>query len=142
MITMITDRICIGDISDARQPSFALDSCLNVSSEDDVPLTQGNVYRHKVGLLDGPGNDDALLLSAVMVLHALNKRHNRVLVHCHEGKSRSVMVVSAFVAIVGGMEFDKVLKDIMKARGVTEYRPALYAQYINLIPTLRRLIRP
>lgn len=142
MITMITDRVCIGDISDARQPSTALDSCLNVSSEDDVPLTQGNVYRHKVGLLDGPGNDDSLLIAAVMVLHALNKRHNRVLVHCHEGKSRSVMVVSAFVAIVGGMEFDKVLKDIMKARGVTDYRPALYAQYQQLIPTLRRLIRP
>jgi hypothetical protein len=52
------------------------------------------------------------------------------------------MVVSAFVAIVGGMEFDKVLKDIMKARGVPDYRPALYAQYVNLIPTLRRLINP
>jgi protein-tyrosine phosphatase len=142
MITMITDRIGIGDSSDGRQVPPGIDAVLNVAVDLDIPLTQGNVYRHKVGLLDGPGNDDALLLSAVMVLHALNKRHNRVLVHCHEGKSRSVMVVSAFVAIVGGMEFDKVLKDIMKARGVTDYRPALYAQYQQLIPTLRRLIRP
>lgn len=142
MITMITDRICIGDSQDGRQVDTVIDSVLNVAIDLDIPLTQGNVYRHKVGLLDGPGNDDALLLSAVMVLHALNKRHNRVLVHCHEGKSRSVMVVSAYVAIVGGMEFDKVLKDIMAARGVSEYRPALYQQMVNLIPTLRRLIRP
>lgn len=142
MITMITDRICIGDNLDARQPASALDCCLNTDIKCDIPLTQGNVYRHKVGLLDGPGNDDALLLSAVMVLHALNKRHNRVLVHCHEGKSRSVMVVSAYVSIVGGMEFDRVLRDIMAARGVTEYRPALYQQFVQLIPTLRRLLRP
>lgn len=139
---MITDRIGIGDSSDARQVPSIIEAVLNVAVDLDIPLTQGNVYRHKVGLLDGPGNDDALLISAVMVLHALNRRHNRVLVHCHEGKSRSVMVVSAYVSIAGGMEFDKVLKDIMAARGVTEYRPALYQQYINLIPTLRRLIRP
>lgn len=142
MINMITDRIGIGDSSDGRQVSSAIEAVLNVAVDLDIPPTQGNVYRHKVGLLDGPGNDDALLLSAVMVLHALNKRHNRVLVHCHEGKSRSVMVVSAYVSIVGGMEFDKVLKDIMNVRGVTDYRPALYQQYIRLIPTLRRLIRP
>lgn len=139
---MITDRIGIGDASDGRQVPTSIDGVLNVAVDLDVPLTQGNVYRHKVGLIDGPGNDDALLLSAVMVLHALNKRHNRVLVHCQSGSSRSVMVVSAYVAIVGGMEFDKVLNDIMKARGVSEYRPDLYKQYVNLIPTLRRLIRP
>jgi hypothetical protein len=139
---MITDRIGIGDASDGRQVPPSIDGVLNVAVDLDVPLTQGNVYRHKVGLLDGPGNDDAILLSAVMVLHALNKRHNRVLVHCQSGSSRSVMVVSAYVSIVGGMEFDKVLKDIMKARGVEDYRPALYAQYVQLIPTLRRLIRP
>lgn len=142
MITMITDRIGIGDSSDGRQIPSVFDAVLNVAIDLDIPPTQGKVYRHKVGLLDGPGNDDALLLSAVMVLHALNKRHNRVLVHCHEGKSRSVMVVATYVSIVGGMEFDKTLKEIMAARGVSEYRPVLYQQYQQLIPTLRRLIRP
>jgi hypothetical protein len=43
---------------------------------------------------------------------------------------------------VGGMEFDRVLKDIMKVRNVDDYRPALYQQFTQLIPTLRRLIRP
>ncbi len=140
MITMITDRICIGNISDARQPSAALDSCLNVSSEDDVPSTQGNVYRHKVGLLDGPGNDEFTLMSAVLMLHSLNRKYRRILVHCQAGTSRSVMVTAVYVSIIGNMDFDKVLKDIMGVRGVTDYRPALYQQYTQLIPTLRRLI--
>jgi protein-tyrosine phosphatase len=139
---MITDRIGIGDSSDGRQVLSVIDAVLNVAVDLDIPPTQGKVYRHKVGLLDGPGNDDALLLAAVMVLHALNKRHNRVLVHCHEGKSRSVMVVAVYVSIVGGMEFEKTLKEIMAACGVSEYRPVLYQQYQQLIPTLRRLIRP
>ena len=140
MITLITDKIGIGDSSDGRQVPPGIDACLNVAVDLDIPLTGGNVYRHKVGLLDGPGNDDGLLISAVLVLHALNKRHNRILVHCHEGKSRSVMVVSAYVAIVGKMDFDRVLKDIMKARNVHEYRPALYQQYVKLLPTIQRLL--
>jgi protein-tyrosine phosphatase len=140
MISMITDKIGIGDSSDGRQPASSIESILNVAVDLDIPPTQGNVYRHKVGLLDGPGNDDCLLISSVLVLHALNKRHNRILVHCHEGKSRSVMVVAAYVSIVGNMEFDRVLKDIMQVRGVTEYRPVLYQQYIRLLPTIKRLI--
>jgi hypothetical protein len=75
MITMITDKIGIGDSSDGNQTPKIFDAVLNVAVDLDIPLNGGNVYRHKVGLLDGPGNDDALLLSAVMVLHALNKRH-------------------------------------------------------------------
>jgi protein-tyrosine phosphatase len=142
MMTMITDKIGIGDASDSRQLPSAVDAVLNVAVDLDIPLTGGNAYRHKVGLLDGPGNDDFLLLSAVLVLHALNKRYRRILVHCQEGKSRSVIVVAAYVSIVGGMEFERVLKEIMAARGVTDYRPVLFQQYQQLIPTLRRLIRP
>lgn len=137
---MITDKIGIGDSSDGRQVPSVFDAVLNVAVDLDIPPTQGNLYRHKVGLLDGPGNDDGLLISSVLVLHALNKRHNRILVHCHEGKSRSVMVVSAYISIVGNMEFDRVLRDVMKVRGVDDYRPALYQQYIRLIPTIKRLI--
>lgn len=137
---MITDKIGIGDSSDGRQVPSVFDAILNVAIDLDIPPTQGRVLRHKVGLVDGPGNDDDLLISAVLVLHSLNKRHNRVLVHCHEDKSRSVMVVSVYVSIIGGMEFDKVLKEVMKSKGVTDYRPALYKQYSQLIPKLRTLI--
>ncbi len=139
---MITDKIGIGDAQDGRQLPSAVDATLNVAIDLDIPLSGGNAHRHKVGLLDGPGNDEFTLLSAVLMLHSLNRKYRRILVHCQSGSSRSVMVTAAYVSIVGGMEFDRVLKDIMNARNVSEYRPALYQQYIQLIPTLRRLIRP
>lgn len=139
---MITDIIGIGDSSDGRQPPSACDASLNVAIDLDIPLSGGNLHRHKIGLVDGPGNDEFTLIAAVLMLHSLNRKYRRVLVHCHEGKSRSVMVVSAYVSIIGGMEFDTVLRDVMKARGVTDYRPALYKQFVQLIPTIGRLIRP
>jgi len=141
MITMITDRIGIGNSSDAKQIGSAFESVLNTALDLDIAPTQGNVHRHKVGLIDGPGNDDYILMSAVLVLHALNKRYRRVLVHCHEGMSRSVMVVAVYVSIIGNMPFDKVLQDVMKVRGVTDYRPALYNQYKNMILQLTNLIK-
>jgi protein-tyrosine phosphatase len=141
MITLITDKIGIGDSDDGKQLPKAFDATLNVAVDLDIP-TIGNEKRHKVGLLDGPGNDEFLLMSAVLLLHSLNRKYSRVLVHCQAGTSRSVMVVSAYVAIIGGMEFDKVLNDVMAARKVDQYRPALYQQFQQLIPTLRKLIRP
>lgn len=137
---MITDKIGIGDASDGKQVPSIFDAVLNVAVDLDVPSTQGKVYRHKVGLLDGPGNDDLLLLSAVMVLHSLNKRHNRILIHCVDGKSRSVMVVSAYVAILMSKDFESVLTQVMAAREVDQYVPTVYAQYEKLMPLLRKLI--
>lgn len=141
MMTMITDKIGIGDAQDARQLPSAVDSTLNVAIDLDIPSTQGNAHRHKVGLLDGPGNDDFLLLSAILMLHSLNRKYRRILVHCQSGSSRSVMVVAAYVSIVGNMEFNKVLKEIMVARNVSDYRPTLYQQIVNLMPTVKRIIQ-
>jgi protein-tyrosine phosphatase len=137
---MITDKIGIGDASDGRQLPSAFDATLNVAVDLDIPPTGGNAHRHKAGLLDGPGNDEFLLLSSVLMLHSLNRKYRRVLVHCQSGASRSVMVVSAYVSIIGNMDFDKVLKDVMVARNVPDYRPALYKQFQQLLPTLKRLI--
>ena len=141
MVNMITDKIGIGDSSDAKQVSSAFEAVLNVAVDLDIMPTQGNVHRHKVGLVDGPGNDDFVLMSAVLMLHALNKRYRRILIHCHAGASRSVMVTAVYVSIIGNMSFDKVLQDVMKARGVTDYRPALYNQYKNMLPLLTNLIK-
>lgn len=138
---MITDKICIGDSSDAKQLESSIDSTLNVAIDLDIALRAGNADRHKVGLIDGPGNDEFTLMAAVIMLHSLNRKYRRVLVHCHEGKSRSVMVVAVYISIIGNMDFDKVLREVMASRNVTDYRPILYQQYQKLIPTLRKLIR-
>jgi hypothetical protein len=140
MITMITDQLGIGDSSDAKQLPSIFEATLNVAVDLDIPPTQGDAYRHKVGLLDGPGNDDFTLMSAVLMLHSLNRKYRRILIHCHEGKSRSVMVTAVYITILTKSNFDTVLNKIMESRGVTEYRPALYQQYKNLLSVLDRLI--
>jgi protein-tyrosine phosphatase len=56
----------------------------------------------------------------------LKQPGKKILVHCHEGKSRSVMVVSTYVAIIKGEPLLNILKEVMKARGVDSYREALY----------------
>jgi protein-tyrosine phosphatase len=142
MTTMITDTIAIGAAEDARQLPAAVDATLNVAIDFDIPLMGGNAHRHKVGLFDGPGNDEYLLMSAVLMLHSLNRKYRRILVHCPEGSSRSVMVVAVYVSIIKGMDFDKTLREIMNVRGVTDYRPVLYQQYTQLIPKLSTLIFP
>lgn len=141
MMTMVTDTIGIGNSSDAKQLDSAVDATLNVAVDLDIPPTQGNAHRHKVGLLDGPGNDEYTLMAAVLMLHSLNRKYRRILIHCHEGKSRSVMVTAVYVSIVRNMDFDKVLSDIMNLRGVTDYRPVLYTQYKQLIPVIKNLLK-
>jgi protein-tyrosine phosphatase len=139
MITWITDKIGIGDEGDAKQLPSSVYATLNVAIDLDVP-TIGNEKRHKIGLLDGPGNDEFTLMSAVLMLHSLNRQYDRVMVHCYAGQSRSVMVVATYVAVVTGMDFDGVLQKIMEARKVSEYRKPLYQQCRQMIPHLRKII--
>jgi protein-tyrosine phosphatase len=123
VITFITDEVAIGNSQDSiRADNNQFDAVLNVAIDFD--LMDGFKWRHKVGLLDGPGNDPLMFASAVILLHSLVRRGKKVLVHCHEGKSRSVMVVAAWMW-ARGYEFDATLDQIMKARGVDQYRPAL-----------------
>lgn len=51
----------------------------------------------QVGLIDGPGNPQGVYYSAVLALGVLLGRHKRVLVYCHDGKSRSVAVAVAYL---------------------------------------------
>lgn len=141
MVTLITDKIGIGDATDARQPGKAFDASLNVAIDLDIPLMGGDLHRHKIGLVDGPGNDDYALMAAVLMLHSLNRKYNRILVHCQAGASRSVMVVAAYVSILTGDEFHRVMENIMKNRGVSDYRSVLYQQFNRLIPIIKNLIK-
>lgn len=124
MITYITDEVAIGNSQDAiNADNKQFDAVLCVAIDFDI--MDGFKWRHKVGLLDGPGNDPLTFASAVILLHSLVRRGKRVLVHCHEGKSRSVMVVSAWICARGLGSLDEVLEVVMKLRSVDQYRPAL-----------------
>jgi protein-tyrosine phosphatase len=139
MITFITPEVAIGDATDSKlADNTQFNAVLNVAV--DLDISDGFKYRHKVGLLDGPGNNPLAFMSAVLLLYSLVQSRKKVLLHCHEGKSRSVMVCATFIAIQGQTSLDDALAKIMPARKVDIYRPALYSMAKSVIPMLTEII--
>lgn len=126
MITKITDQISIGDSDDGRRAdNRQFDAVLNVALDFD--WRDGFKWRHKIGLLDGPGNHPGTFFAAVVLLDSLVKSGKRVLVHCGAGMSRSVMVVAAWLTVQSSNgDLDLNLSTVMQARKVSTYRPELY----------------
>lgn len=139
MITYILDNVAVGNSQDsigAKNEQF--DAILNVAI--DLDIKDEFKWRHKVGLLDGPGNHPDTMIAAVLMLHSLVNSKKRVLVHCHAGKSRSVMITSLYVSIAKNSNFDEVLQKVMKNRGVDVYQPALYNLAKIVHPVLSKLL--
>jgi len=140
MITPIADGISIGNADDARRlenPTF--DATLNVAI--DLDIEDHFKWRHKVGLLDGPGNNPSTFIAALILLHSLVQQRKRILVHCQAGTSRSVMVVATYVAMMGYADLDTALSKIMPVRKVDRYRPALYDMAKQTLPLLSEMVR-
>lgn len=132
MITSVTPQIFIGDASDARKANGNFDATLNVAIDLDIEDKRDEVLiltlkRHKVGLIDGKGNPPLRMVAALLLLHTIVKSGIKVLVHCHAGQSRSVMITAMYCDIAGIAPFDKALAKIMEQRKVPLYRQDLYA---------------
>ena len=139
MITKITEQVSIGDSKDARRVTNRdFDAVLNVAIDFDW---QDNFkWRHKVGLLDGAGNDPMTFFAATLLLESLVRSGKKVLVHCGAGMSRSVMVVAAWLTMRGpGTTLDINLHNVMAVRKVNAYRQELYVLAETAIQLLRKL---
>ena len=102
------DKLWVGN---SRDGEYANDfgAVLNVAK--DLHIMRGwpaIEYAHG-GVVDGPGNPLSAYVGAVMTLHMLLSRHERVLVHCHEGKSRSVSVALMYLYLTTGWDWDQLL---------------------------------
>lgn len=133
MITFITDEIAIGDSQDAKNAiNENFDAALNVAIDLDIKdppqddSAKIRIKRHKVGLIDGRGNNPLTFAAAILLLHSLTQSNKLILVHCHAGQSRSVMVVAAWIAFKKLTSLDNALEQILPLRKVTTYRQDLY----------------
>lgn len=104
----------VGNSHDARAPE-GVTAILNCANDLDVPAPDG-VVRSKCGLIDGNGNRMAAYYSAVLQLAVLMHQNHRVLVHCHEGRSRSVMVALSYMRLWGEVGWDEGLAIIRQTR--------------------------
>ncbi len=118
----ITDQIAIGNYREAqdsellRRQGFrsvlSLDGSLG--AEDAGRLGLDTVVA--VLLIDGVGNDLRVLRMAIETLSDLVRSHAPVLVHCHAGRSRSVVVVAGYLANSLGIDPDVAIARVTDKR--------------------------
>ena len=146
MISKVTPQIFIGNADDARAAiNSNFDSTLNLAIDLDIQDNLSEVVcrrlkRHKVGLVDGPGNPPLRMVAALILLHTIVESGITVLVHCQAGMSRSVMVVAAYLDMVGASSLDDALTKIMPLRKVDQYSVAMYNLAQSALPIAKQVI--
>jgi len=120
----ISDDIWIGSFTDANDQNalhqngirsiLCLDGCLLKKKSQELGVDRIEV----VELIDGRGNRPEVFLRAVALLKQLKTKHSPVLVHCHDGQSRSAAVVCKFLMKEEGNSLADAMKKITTKRRV------------------------
>jgi len=114
-ISRITEKIFIGNTSDATNPEKLID--LGITYVLCVAADWYKYFKHiphdkiqycTVGLIDGDGNEQERFNQAIEILAGALDRGHKVLVHCHQGVSRSPAVVITYLAKKLGKRFHEV----------------------------------
>ena len=121
-MTFITDTIAIGNCHDAEdraaQEHAGIRSilCLNGLLSQFKAADFGVEALTCFNLKDGSGNDPWLFEMAVKLVGQYSRQHPKLLVHCHAGKSRSVMVVASHLVRQHGWDLLAALACIQAKR--------------------------
>jgi protein-tyrosine phosphatase len=110
----ITDKLFVGNIHDARQPTSQVSAVLLVAEEYEIDAPGGVVYARIPFKEYGEFHSQTLARAVDWV-----ERHvpdNRVMVCCRAGMGRSVSVVMAYLCCVEGMAYAEVFKLMMARR--------------------------
>lgn len=125
----VTDRLAIGTFLEARdaaaleQAGIAGVLCLARDRVNPDPIA--GVEQDAWPLIDGEGNHSADLEGALRKLARLLARHDRVLVHCNAGRSRSCALVAAWLVRSGGLALDDALARVAARRPGMAIAPGL-----------------
>ena len=92
----ITERIAVGNYIDAMEHEKDVHAilCLRPECCDE---NNTNVDVLCIPLVDGPGNSTVNVTAALQFIHDVVSAGEKILVHCHAGRSRSVCVVAAYL---------------------------------------------
>jgi protein tyrosine phosphatase (PTP) superfamily phosphohydrolase (DUF442 family) len=124
MLTLITDKIAIGNCEDAQDKegirAFGIRSilCLNGLLLGRSAESCGVEALRVFDLRDGPGNDPYVFEQAVTTVGKFAREFPNVLVHCQAGRSRSVIVVASHLMQTGGFSAGEAIDYIAQRREI------------------------
>lgn len=114
----VTNQIYISSEYEANDPAWLkendISAILNVSRRPDYDT--GDAPSYHLGFPDRAEATDDEIIKAVKALRYLCSLHERVLVHCTAGVSRSPFVVAIYLALKTGNNFLKSLDFVAKGR--------------------------
>jgi atypical dual specificity phosphatase len=126
-VTNIWERIYLGSLEDAEQ--LARSNPRRITSVISLCQEQINHHTAKITYIRIPIWDtrpiSAQKLEDIMFAMAIGVRRGNVLVHCLAGKSRSPIMVAAWLDRCGYAGIDKALSQIAELRDVAPSRTLL-----------------
>ena len=111
---MITEKLLVGNINDAKEPPVKIGAVLLVAAEYALESSDW-LLSSRIPFLEYAEAEPLLLDQAVSWVEQ-HISDNRVMVCCRAGMGRSVSVVMAYLCCVQGMTYDEVLKLVMRRR--------------------------
>lgn len=113
----ITDSIAIGDFTDVESAPAEVDAILCLK-QDCCDEENTNVDVFCLPMVDGAGNDLRLVGHAVDFIDDVVSSGEKILVHCHAGRSRSVCVVARYFMIKHRLTSHQALSKIEEKREI------------------------
>ncbi len=114
-IDQITKEIFIGNGNSAKDPTIISDRkikgilSLNDGLKPEEASRLGVNEIATFSLIDGEGNDLRVFERAVSTLERMVVDHGQVLIHCHAGRSRSVVIAAGYIMRTRGIEPEDAL---------------------------------
>lgn len=132
-MTKVCDNFFVGSLADAYNQellqSNKITHILNVASEINIVERVNHKYA-KYGVDDDCDQADIsnIMKDALSFVKCAIEEGGTVLVHCLEGKSRSVCVAIAYIVLLIGINFDECVEYIKRERPQVDIFPLYLAQ--------------
>jgi protein-tyrosine phosphatase len=130
-MNQITPMLYVTDIKTVRETSLPGITHVVTVCQDDVRDNVGCDYDYfcmsdgpAQGYVPGDNSYEMFEEACECVIESLES-DNTVLVHCHAGRSRSVAVCTATLAVTGGLTYEEAFNRVREARPIANSHPLL-----------------
>ena len=135
-MNQIRPNVFLGNSSDAREVGQGKTegrwTIFNLAHDLSIPVVNNQRVTYvQVGLVDGPCEQDEQVLEAVNrlldeVVRATTGQ-GKLLVHCHQGRSRSPTILALVLGKLESKSYDDLLAEFKTHRAIVAPEPALLA---------------